>query len=161
MVANRCDPAQLTAVAEALKRLASRTYYVLPEEPLLVAPSVAELRERGRAGPLISGDAALLGREAMGVLVAGMTAEHVLERLTEGMAVITPGDRSDVVLAVVERPCGRRLSVAVVRHPQRRPRTAPVDRALVAGLGLRLPIVATDARHLRNGQRAWRRRGAG
>ena len=35
------------------------------------------------------------------MLVAGMTAEHVLERLTEGMAVITPGDRSDVVLAVV------------------------------------------------------------
>ena len=30
-----------------------------------------------------------------------MTAEHVLERLTEGVAVITPGDRSDVVLAVV------------------------------------------------------------
>ena len=37
----------------------------------------------------------------MDVLVAGMTAEHVLERLTEGVAVITPGDRSDVVLAVV------------------------------------------------------------
>ena len=50
---------------------------------------------------MLSGDPALLSREAMDVLVAGMTAEHVLERLTEGVAVITPGDRSDVVLAVV------------------------------------------------------------
>ena len=52
-------------------------------------------------GTLLRGDPALLTREAMDVLVAGMTAEHVLERLTEGVAVITPGDRSDVVLAVV------------------------------------------------------------
>ena len=41
-----------------------------------------------------------MGREVIGVVVAGMTAEHVLERLRDGVAVITPGDRSDVVLAV-------------------------------------------------------------
>ena len=43
VVANRCDPDELTAVAEALKRVAPKSY-VLPEEPLLVAPSVEELR---------------------------------------------------------------------------------------------------------------------
>jgi len=36
----------------------------------------------------------------MGVLVAGTIADHVLERLRDGIAVITPGDRSDVVLVV-------------------------------------------------------------
>ena len=36
----------------------------------------------------------------LGVVVAGMTADHVLERLREATAVVTPGDRSDVVLAV-------------------------------------------------------------
>ncbi len=46
------------------------------------------------------------GIELMGVLAAGMTADHVLERLTDGAAVITPGDRSDVVLAVAS--AGRR-----------------------------------------------------
>src|SRR4029077_15618769 len=101
VVANRCDPAELDAVAAALRRVESDGLqcYVLPEEPLLVAPSVAELRDAVR-GKVISGDEDLLTREALGVLVAGMTAEHVLERLTEGMAVITPGDRSDVVLAM-------------------------------------------------------------
>ncbi len=99
VVANRCDPAQMAAVADALKRFEPQTY-VLPEEPLLVAPSVAELQS-AVAGTVLRGDPALLTREVMDVLVAGMTAEHVLERLTEGVAVITPGDRSDVVLAVV------------------------------------------------------------
>ena len=40
VVANRCDPAELTAVADALRRVSPKSY-VLPEEPLLVAPSVA------------------------------------------------------------------------------------------------------------------------
>ena len=64
-------------------RAANRSAPVLPEEPLLVAPSVAELLA-ALEGTVIAGDSALLSREAMHVLVAGMTAEHVLERLNEG-----------------------------------------------------------------------------
>ncbi|KWX23826.1 phosphate acetyltransferase [Mycolicibacterium wolinskyi] len=141
VVANRCDPAQLTAMANALKPLGPPAY-VLPEEPLLVAPSVAEL-QKAVDGTVIAGDPALLSREAMGVLVAGMTAEHVLERLTEGVAVITPGDRSDVVLAVVSAHAaegfpslsGIILNGGLDLHP--------AIASLVSGLGLRLPIVAT------------------
>lgn len=141
VVANRCDPAQLTAMADALKPLGPPAY-VLPEEPLLVAPSVAEL-QKAVDGTVIAGDPALLSREAMGVLVAGMTAEHVLERLTEGVAVITPGDRSDVVLAVVSAHAaegfpslsGIILNGGLDLHP--------AIASLVSGLGLRLPIVAT------------------
>ncbi len=145
VVANRCDPAELDAVAAALRRVESDGLqcYVLPEEPLLVAPSVAELRDAVR-GKVISGDEDLLTREALGVLVAGMTAEHVLERLTEGMAVITPGDRSDVVLAMASAHAAEgfpSLSCLILNgglplHPS--------IAALVSGLGLRLPIVATD-----------------
>jgi phosphate acetyltransferase len=142
VVANRCDPAELTAVAEALKRVAPKSY-VLPEQPLLVAPSVAELRDAVH-GALMSGDEDLLRREALGVLVAGMTAEHVLERLREGMAVITPGDRSDVVLAVASAHAAEgfpSLSCMILNgglplHPS--------IAALVAGLGLRLPVITTD-----------------
>jgi phosphate acetyltransferase len=145
VVANRCDPEQLDAVAQALAKVEPKTLksYVLPEEPLLVAPSVAELRDAVH-GTLISGDDVLLSREATGLLVAGMTAEHVLERIHDGMAVITPGDRSDVVLAVVSAHAaegfpslsGIILNGGLPLHPS--------IAALVAGLGLRLPIVATD-----------------
>lgn len=142
VVANRCDPAELTAVAEALKRVAPKSY-VLPEEPLLVAPSVAELTAAVH-GAVMSGDEDLLHREALGVLVAGMTAEHVLERLREGMAVITPGDRSDVVLAVASAHAAEgfpSLSCMILNgglplHPS--------IAALVSGLGLRLPVVTTE-----------------
>jgi phosphate acetyltransferase len=141
VVANRCDPGQLTAVADALKGLSPKSY-VLPEEPLLVAPSVAELRE-ALDGTVMSGDEDLLHREVLGVLVAGMTAEHVVERLRDGMAVITPGDRSDVVLAVASAHAAAgfpSLSCVILNgglalHPS--------IAALVEGLGLKMPIVTT------------------
>jgi len=141
VVANRCDPGELDAVAEALRRFRSHTY-VLPEEPLLVAPTVADLTLAVN-GTLVGGDEAMLGREVMSVLVAGMTAEHVLERLTEGAAVITPGDRSDVVLSVATAHAAAGfpsltcviLNGGLPLHPS--------IAALVAGLGLRLPMVST------------------
>jgi phosphate acetyltransferase len=146
VVANRCEPSQMAAVADALTRFERHgpKTYVLPEEPLLVAPSVAELK-RAVDGTVIAGDPALLEREAMGVLVAGMTAEHVLERLTQGIAVITPGDRSDVVLAVASAHVADGfpslscilLNGGLELHPS--------IAALVSGLNLRLPIITTDS----------------
>jgi phosphate acetyltransferase len=141
VVANRCEPAELAAVTEALRSFIPHSY-VLPEEPLLSAPTVAEL-QTAVDGTLVSGDTELVGREAMGVLVAGMTADHVLERLRDGMAVITPGDRSDVVLAVASAHaaegfpslCCLILNGGFDLHPS--------ISALVSGLRLRLPIIAT------------------
>lgn len=142
VVANRCEPDEMVAVARACRALGPRVY-VLPEEPLLAAPTVAELSHAVH-GTLLHGDSLLLGREAMSVMVAGMTADHVLERLTEGAAVITPGDRSDVVLAVASAHAAEgfpSLSAIVLNGG------LPLHRELaklVTGLGLRLPIIATE-----------------
>ncbi|MDT5140400.1 MAG: phosphate acetyltransferase [Mycobacterium sp.] len=141
VVANRCEPADLEAVAQALRKFTPRSF-VLPEEPVLSAPTVAELTTAVNGTP-VRGDTELAQREVMGVMVAGMTADHVLERLRDGMAVITPGDRSDVVLAVASAHAAEgfpSLSCIVLNggfelHPS--------IAALVSGLRLRLPIVAT------------------
>ena len=141
VVANRCEPSQMSAVAEALKSITPKAY-VLPEEPLLDAPAVGDLA-RAVDGVIVSGDPELLKREAMGVLVAGMTAEHVLERLTDGVAVITPGDRSDVVLAVVSAHAAEgfpSLSCIILNGGLE---LHPSIAALVSGLNQRLPIIAT------------------
>ena len=154
VVANRCEPAQMAAVAEALKNITPKSY-VLPEEPLLDAPAVGDLQQAVE-GTVISGDQELLKREVMGVLVAGMTAEHVLERLTDGVAVITPGDRSDVVLAVVSAHAAEgfpSLSCIILNGGLE---LHPSIAKLVSGLGLRLPIIATTPRHVRNGQQGRR-----
>ena len=141
VVANRCDPSQMAAVAEALKAFPPKSY-VIPEEPLLVAPAVGDL-QRAVDGTMVSGDQELLKREVLDVLVAGMTAEHVLERLTDGVAVITPGDRSDVVLAVVSAHAAEgfpSLSCIILNGGLE---LHPSIAALVSGLNQRLPIIAT------------------
>ena len=92
---------------------------------------------------LLSGDTALMSREVMGVVVAGMTADHVLERLGEAVAVVTPGDRSDVVLAVASAHAAEgfpSLSCIILNGGFELHRSIA---ALVAGLRLRLPIIAT------------------
>ena len=104
-------------------------------EVLRAARGAAAGRAVGRAscatpshGTLISGDEELLNREALGVLVAGMTAEHVLERLQRGHGGHHPRRPLRRRARRRQCACGRRLSVAVVHHPQRRPAAAPVDR---------------------------------
>ena len=144
VVANRCELANMEAVAAACRDLGPRVY-VLPEEPLLVAPTVAELCAAVQ-GTLIHGDASLMSREVLDVIVAGMTVDHVLERLTEGVAVITPGDRSDVVLAVASAHAAEgfpTLSTIVLNGGLV---LNPLIAKLVAGLGLRLPVIYTDLR---------------
>src|ERR1700685_1239247 len=141
VVANRCEPTQLTAITEALRPLAPKTYAV-PDEPLLVAPTVADLQAAVN-GTLVSGDTELMSREVMGVVVAGMTADHVLGRLREATAVVTPGDRSDVVLAVASAHAAEgfpSLSCIILNGGFELHRSTG---ELVAGLRLRLPIIAT------------------
>lgn len=141
VVANRCELSAIPAVTDALRRFTPPSY-VVPEEPLLSAPTVAELTQAVN-GAVVSGDVALREREVMGVLAAGMTADHVLERLTDGMAVITPGDRSDVVLAVASAHAAEgfpSLSCIVLNGGFQ---LHPAIAALVSGLRLRLPVIAT------------------
>ncbi|GAA4388633.1 phosphate acetyltransferase [Tsukamurella soli] len=139
IVANRCDPEQIPAVVAAL-RAEGRPAWALPEEPILVAPMMSELMD-ALGGRLLWGDEELLSREAMSVLVGGMTAEHILERLTEGVAVVAPGDRSDVLLALVNSHratnfpslAGILLNGGYTPHP--------MIGALVDGLEPTVPIV--------------------
>ena len=98
IVANRVDPHRLDDVRSGLR--SSVPAYAIPSEPFLTAPTVADLME-ACDGTLKSGDPELLHREAMGVLIGAMTMPNVLDRLIDGGVVVTPGDRSDVLLGVL------------------------------------------------------------
>jgi phosphate acetyltransferase len=86
----------------------------------------------------------LMQREAQRVMVGGMTAEHILERLTEGVVVIVPADRSDVLLALVNahEAEGFPSLAGIVMNGGIEPH--PAIARLVAGLGPRLPILTTE-----------------
>ena len=141
VVANRCDPAQMDAVAAALS--GPLPVFTLPEIPLLSAPTVGELMVAVE-GTLTSGDPALLEREAEGVMVGAMSMEHLLDRIHDGAVVITPGDRSDILLGLVSAhaaPTFPSLS-GVILNGGFQP--APQVTRLVEGLGQRLPIITTE-----------------
>ncbi|MGV8872718.1 MAG: phosphate acetyltransferase [Rhodococcus sp. (in: high G+C Gram-positive bacteria)] len=141
IVANRCAPDDLDAVTDALASVGVPAWS-LPEIPLLVAPTMAELLD-AVDGTLYSGDSSLLQREALRVMVGGMTAEHILERLTEGVVVIAPADRSDVLLALVNahEAEGFPSLAGIIMNGGIEPH--PAIARLVAGLGPRLPILTT------------------
>ncbi|SOC54225.1 phosphate acetyltransferase [Ornithinimicrobium cerasi] len=72
--------------------------YTVPGDPLLSAPTMRDLMG-AVDGRLLLGEEALLDREVTGMVVAGMTMPHVLDRLHEGCALICPGDREEVLIA--------------------------------------------------------------
>ncbi|MEU5835097.1 phosphate acetyltransferase [Streptomyces diacarni] len=100
MVANRvAEP----AAAEAVRGLAERLpepVYVLPEEPALAAPTVTQIKEATGAEVLL-GDHAGLSRDVRHLVFGGAHLPAFLPALTEGCMVITPGDRSDLIIGAL------------------------------------------------------------
>ncbi|TXN32470.1 phosphate acetyltransferase [Lacisediminihabitans profunda] len=101
VVVNRADPAALDEIAKAITGTEpGLVAWAIPENKFMIAPTLTSLME-ATEGTLIKGDPELLGREVLGVVVAGMSMENVLTRLIEGGVVVVAGDRSDVILAML------------------------------------------------------------
>ncbi len=71
--------------------------YILPEEPLLGKPTVEEIATNLN-GRLLQGDPDSLRREVLDIKIAAMNLPHFLDYISDGTLIITPGDRSDVIL---------------------------------------------------------------
>jgi phosphate acetyltransferase len=157
IIANRCDPDHLDEVGDALMAIDVPSW-TLPEVPLLISPTMAELCT-AIDGEIYSGDPELLHREALKIMVGGMTAEHILERLVDGVVVIAPGDRSDVLLSVVNAHeaegfpslSGIIMNGGILPHPA-------VAR-LMTGLEPKLPILTTELGTYDTASAAYRTRG--
>ena len=142
LIANRCDPARLKEITAELATTGVQSW-ALPEDPILVAPTMGEL-QAALGAELYSGDPELLDREALRVMVGGMTVEHILERITDSTVVITPADRSDVLLALVNANVAHgfpRLT-GIILNGGLRPH--PMIDSLVKGMRATLPIIACE-----------------
>src|SRR3954468_18211196 len=87
-------------VAVVANRVRGFELDALPEVGLLMAPTVGQVAAACH-GEVIAGDAELLGREALQLIVAAMTLPNLMERITDGALLITPGDRAEVLLAAM------------------------------------------------------------
>ncbi|MGO1315985.1 MAG: phosphate acetyltransferase, partial [Cellulomonadaceae bacterium] len=141
VVANRCTPDQLDAVRGAFT--AQIPVWALPEDPFLTAPTMRQLLE-SVDGTLLLGDEELLGREVLDVLVGAMSLEHLLDRISDGAVVITPGDRSDILLGLLMAhvASGFPSLAGIILNGGFTP-PGSVDR-LVRGLGSSLPVIETE-----------------
>ncbi|MFJ3655394.1 phosphate acetyltransferase [Streptomyces nigra] len=97
MVANRVAREDRDEIAG---RLASRLpvpCYVVPDEPALSAPTVAQIVQALDAKVLL-GDDSGLARDALDFVFGGAMLPNFLSALTPGCLVVTPGDRADLVV---------------------------------------------------------------
>jgi phosphate acetyltransferase len=99
LVVNRVHPDEKKNVFTALTSAFPEVFpiHVLPENPLLDIMSVREIADALKA-EMISGDPAWLDGEVKHIMVAAMELPNFLDHIEDGSLVITPGDRSDIIL---------------------------------------------------------------
>ncbi|BDZ41134.1 phosphate acetyltransferase [Paraoerskovia sediminicola] len=147
VVANRCVPDRLddvrTAMAEGPGARWGLPTWAVPDDPSLTAPTVEALMEAVH-GRLAFGDRELLGREVLDVLVGAMTLDNMLERLTDGAIVITPGDRAELLIGLIAAHSapGFPSLAGIILNGGFYPPLTSAD--LVADLDPRLPVIRTD-----------------
>jgi phosphate acetyltransferase len=160
VIANRADADRLDEVVASVRHVVDTAVvdsavaggsaerrnvpvWALPEDRFLIAPSMRGVL-RSVEGELIKGDPALLTREVLDVVVAGMSMVNVLPRLKESAVVVIPADRTEVLLAaLLANASGTFPSLAgIVLNGGFELPDAIVR--LIDGLGSPLPIIATD-----------------
>jgi len=155
VITNRADPERLGEINAAIgdvvrdvpavdgNREAEVAVWSIPEDVFLVAPAVRDIMLT-LGGTLLRGDDALLVREVLDVVIAGMSLNNILPRLTEGAVVIVPADRTEVLLGLLlANSSGTFPSIAgiILNGPFPLP---PAVQDLMVGLDSPLPIVQTD-----------------
>lgn len=144
IVANRVDSEHLASARLAIsKAVPDIPVWVVPEDPVLVAPTMRAIMQ-ATEGKLLRGDVELLDREARGVVIGAMGMNNVLPRLIEGSVVVVPADRTEVLLAVLmANESGTFPSVAGVVLNGGFELPEPITR-LIDGIRTTLPIITTD-----------------
>ncbi|NGO14683.1 phosphate acetyltransferase [Streptomyces sp. HC44] len=100
MVVNRVAPPARAEIHAGLDSRLPVPCYVLPDEPALSAPTVAQITH-ALGGKVLLGDDAGLARDALNFVFGGAMLPNFLGALTPGCLVVTPGDRADLVVGAL------------------------------------------------------------
>ncbi|APS19121.1 phosphate acetyltransferase [Streptomyces parvus] len=97
MVVNRVAAEDRATIAERLAARLPVPVSVLPDDPALSAPTVAQITA-ALNGTVLLGDDSGLARDALDFVFGGAMLPNLLNALTPGCMVVTPGDRADLVV---------------------------------------------------------------
>ncbi len=156
VIVNRAEPERIDDVVASVREVVDHArepehvasdgvvpVWAIPEDTFLVAPTMREVMA-AIDGTLIKGDAELLSREVLGVVIAGMSMVNVLPRLSESSIVMIPADRTEVLLAtLLAHSSGTFPSISGILLNGPFPLPEQIDR-LMDGVASNLPIIATD-----------------
>ena len=100
VVASRVDPAQRDEVTGKLGVFSGMYTAVLPEVPVLSAPTVRQ--QFNALGAMIwKGDDAMLDRESLHIAVSGMTLQNLLHRVYDDTTLVMASDRIDLLPGIL------------------------------------------------------------
>jgi phosphate acetyltransferase len=121
--------------------------WAIPEVPAVAAPTVAEVAA-SLDGEVVSGGEAALDRDVLDYVVGAGHVPVVLQYLTDGALLITPGDRADLLVAASAAHAAGSVTLAglvltIGEHPD--PRAVRVIERLNTGLAM--VVVQTDSYH--------------
>ncbi|GGY87824.1 phosphate acetyltransferase [Streptomyces poonensis] len=143
VVTNRVDQADRSRIAEGLASRLPVPAYVLPDEPALSAPTVAQITH-ALGGKVLLGDDSGLARDALDFVFGGATLSTFLNALTPGCLVVTPGDRADLVVgALAAHSAGTPPIAGVLLTLDERPSDEVLT--LAARLAPGTPVVAVSS----------------
>ncbi|MER5552262.1 phosphate acetyltransferase [Streptomyces sp. NPDC002793] len=97
MIVNRVASGDRADIADRLKAQLPVPCSVLPDDPALSAPTVAQINT-ALGGTVLLGDDSGLARDALDFVFGGAMLPNLLKALTPGCMVVTPGDRADLVV---------------------------------------------------------------
>ncbi|MDF6018735.1 phosphate acetyltransferase [Streptomyces sp. JH34] len=97
VVVNRVASEDRSEIAERLRTQLPVPCSVLPDDPALSAPTVAQITT-ALGGTVLLGDDSGLARDALDFVFGGAMLPNLLKALTPGCMVVTPGDRADLVI---------------------------------------------------------------
>ncbi len=100
-ILNKVEPSKAEMVKEyagkGLKRLGVPLLGVLPKEKVLSAPNLSQIGKEIKA-KWINGQLHGMKQRITRVVIGAMTAKHIIDYLSTGTLIITPGDREDILL---------------------------------------------------------------
>ena len=145
VIVNRVAEGQADAVRAAVEeRLPEVSVAAIPESPVIMAPTVEDVRA-AIDGTVLQGNPERLNRVALGTVVAAMSLPNVLNRLSESCAVVAPGDRSDILPGIfLAQQSGTFPSMSALILTGGYQIPEEIQR-LVAGIQQDLPVITTDA----------------
>ncbi len=100
-IVNRARKEDLENIEHLLKKVLTNSdvNFVIPEKSFLQKPTVRQIKEALNAKQLY-GDDVCLNHEVLDIKVAAMNIDTVLNNLSDGTFVISPGDRIDVLIGL-------------------------------------------------------------